>query len=100
MARHRLEVVGDGTPEAADGALPADEQLAAQQARELVIQALDAVELDRRAILVMHDIDGHTMPEIASTLSLPLNTAYSRLRLARADFKAAVERRRRARGEP
>lgn len=40
----------------------------------------------------MHDVDGHDVPEIATLLSIPLNTAYSRLRLARADFRAAVER--------
>ena len=40
----------------------------------------------------MHDIDGHVMPDIAAALGVPLNTAYSRLRLARADFAAAVKR--------
>ena len=40
----------------------------------------------------MHDIDGHVMPDIAAALGVPLNTAYSRLRLARADFAAAVQR--------
>jgi RNA polymerase sigma-70 factor, ECF subfamily len=32
------------------------------------------------------------MPDIAAALGVPLNTAYSRLRLARADFAAAVAR--------
>jgi RNA polymerase sigma-70 factor (ECF subfamily) len=32
------------------------------------------------------------MPEIAESLGLPLNTAYSRLRLARRDFNAAAAR--------
>src|SRR6185436_7362521 len=98
-AQHRREVVDDRRVEPIDRAPPADEQLAAQQARQLVIDALDAVELDRRAVLVMHDIDGHGVPEIAQALEIPLNTAYSRLRLAREQFKAAVQRLRLRRGE-
>jgi len=56
------------------------------------MRALEELDLDRRAVFVMHDIDGHVMPDIAAALGVPLNTAYSRLRLARADFAAAVER--------
>jgi RNA polymerase sigma-70 factor (ECF subfamily) len=83
-----------------DASPPADEQLVAEQARRLVLEALDDVELDRRAVLILHDIDGHSVPEIARTLAIPLNTAYSRLRLAREQFKAAVKRVRLRRGEP
>ena len=64
-----------------------------------MILALDDLELDRRAVLILHDIDGHSVPEIARALSIPLNTAYSRLRLAREQFKAAVKRIRLRRGE-
>jgi RNA polymerase sigma-70 factor, ECF subfamily len=91
LARHTREVSQQPRGEPVDGALPADEQLAAEQARRLVIEALGELELDRRAVLVMHDIDGHAMPEIAQALSIPLNTAYSRLRLARVELRAAVQ---------
>jgi RNA polymerase sigma-70 factor (ECF subfamily) len=47
----------------------------------------------------LHEIDGCAMPEIALALALPLNTAYSRLRLAREQFHAAVRRERLRRGE-
>jgi RNA polymerase sigma-70 factor (ECF subfamily) len=98
-ARNARELVEDPAPEPVDGAPPADEQLAAAQRRRVVLEALDDLELDRRAVLVLHDIDGCTMPEIARALSIPLNTAYSRLRLAREQFKAAVQRIRLRRGE-
>jgi RNA polymerase sigma-70 factor (ECF subfamily) len=98
-AQHRREVADDRRAEPIDRAPPADEQLATREARQLVIEALDAVELDRSAVLVMHDIDGHGVPEIAQALAIPLNTAYSRLRLARDQFKAAVQRIRLRRGE-
>jgi len=38
------------------------------------------------------------VPEAAETLGLNLNTAYSRLRLARRDLRAALEEQRRADG--
>jgi RNA polymerase sigma-70 factor (ECF subfamily) len=99
-ARHRLEVI-EGAIEAADErAGTADARVAAQEARRLVIQALDEVELDRRAVLVMHDIDGEAMPEIARALSIPLNTGYSRLRLAREEFEVALKRLQPRRGSP
>lgn len=96
-ARLRHEVTG-ASAEPASTAPPADEALAHEEARALVLRALDALTLERRAVLVMHDIDGQVMPEIAAALGVPLNTAYSRLRLARADFVAAV-RRAQGRGE-
>jgi len=37
-------------------------------------------------------MDGIPMPEVAEALGVPLNTAYSRLRLARRDFQAAARR--------
>ncbi len=71
----------------------ADDLLVARQEQNLVIGALATMEEDRRAVLVMHDLDGHSMPVIAEALGLLLNTAYSRLRLARVDFAAEVRRR-------
>jgi len=50
-------------------------------------------------VFILHELDECTMPEIAEALGIPLNTAYSRLRLASADLAATV-RRLRSRGEP
>ena len=72
-----------------------EEALAARQDRALVARALDTLDLDRRAVFVMHELEGQAVPEIARTLDVPLNTAYSRLRLARRDFVEAVRRTRR-----
>ena len=92
-ARLVRETIGDG-PEVVDRAPPLDDQIAARQAREAVMRVLDALDLDRRAVLVMHDIDGHPVPEIAAALAIPVATAYSRLRLAREDLGAAIKRLR------
>jgi RNA polymerase sigma-70 factor (ECF subfamily) len=89
-AQHRYEIPSEH--EAPDLAPGADEQYSAKQRRELVMRGLEALEPERRAVFVMHDLDGHSMPEIAQVLSVPLNTLYSRLRLAREQFAAAVKR--------
>jgi RNA polymerase sigma-70 factor (ECF subfamily) len=75
-----------------DPGLAADLKIELHQKTELVKMALESLELNRRAVFIMSEIAGHTMPEIAEALSVPLNTAYSRLRLARRDFEEAVRR--------
>jgi RNA polymerase sigma-70 factor (ECF subfamily) len=92
LARHQREVFGGEPPTATSAAPPADELLAAEQDRALLLAALDRVPLERRVVLVMHDVDGHAMPEIAEALEIPLNTAYSRLRVARQELKRALSR--------
>jgi RNA polymerase sigma-70 factor (ECF subfamily) len=97
LARHRVEVLGIAT-EPADAKPGADERAETNEKRELVQVALDSMDLDRRAVLLLHDIDGVPAPAIAEALGIPLNTAYSRLRLAREDLTAAVRRLRDSRG--
>lgn len=91
LARHVREV-GVDFPHARCEAPDPEARAQAAEARDLVLEALDALDLDRRAVLVMHDIDGHAVPEIAAALDVPLNTVYSRLRIARERFEAAVRR--------
>ncbi len=64
----------------------------AREERDLVLRVLDAIEDDKRELLILHDIDGVSMPEIAAALAIPLNTAYSRLRLARRAFEDRLTR--------
>jgi RNA polymerase sigma-70 factor (ECF subfamily) len=89
-ARHRRELLPATEHEPTDDAPLPDERLEEERARALVLRALDAVEIERRSVLVMHDLDGFGVPEIAVALELPLNTAYSRLRLARQEIARAV----------
>jgi RNA polymerase sigma-70 factor (ECF subfamily) len=67
-----------------------DHAAALSQERRVLERMLGTLDLDRRAVLVMHELLGHSAPEIAEALEVPLNTVYSRLRLARQDFDAAV----------
>ena len=93
----RREMVGL-TDEPAASSLAADDSLYEKQKRELVVRALSAVDESRLPVLVMHDIDGFGMPEIAEALDIPLNTGYSRLRLARKEFADAVAREKKKGG--
>jgi RNA polymerase sigma-70 factor (ECF subfamily) len=84
---------------AVDGTPAADEQLELKQDCALVLRALSALDLDRRAVFIAHEIDGQSMPEIGAALSVSINTLYSRLRVAREQFAAAVRRYRLQRGD-
>jgi RNA polymerase sigma-70 factor, ECF subfamily len=95
------EILDDGTLAAsrADSDANLDEAIRRGEDRALVLEALQFVEMSRRAVFVMADIDGVAVPEIAQALGIALNTAYSRLRLAREDFRAAASRLLRKRGD-
>jgi RNA polymerase sigma-70 factor (ECF subfamily) len=69
-----------------------DALLDRERKRRLVLLALDEIELDRRAVFVLHEIDGCTCEAIADTLEIPLGTVYSRLRRAREDFSSKMRR--------
>jgi RNA polymerase sigma-70 factor (ECF subfamily) len=89
LARHRVEVLGRlGDTPATN--VPADEAIADHEERELLLLALDTIDLERRAVLVMHDVDEVPTHEIARLFDIPLNTVYSRLRVARKELADAV----------
>jgi RNA polymerase sigma-70 factor (ECF subfamily) len=97
LVRHRVEVLG-APSEAAAGNPSADDRIAALEQRELILEALQTIHVDRRTVPVMHDVDDIAMPQIAYSLNIPLNAAYSRLRLARDQLAGALTRLRIARG--
>lgn len=91
LACNRREVLHDGV-EVVDQAPGPDSALQRKEAQGLILLALDALSPDQRAVFVLKEIEEFSMPEIASMLEAPLNTLYSRLRLARSRFCAAVKR--------
>lgn len=96
-AHVRKEVLDHEVEEHATKGTPED-AASEKQGRALIIAALAMVPLERRTTLVMHDIDGFTAPQIAESLNLPTNTVYSRIRIARAEFKKALIREQQRRG--
>jgi RNA polymerase sigma-70 factor (ECF subfamily) len=99
LARHHRLVHQDSDITVAHGDPLPDDQLVAEENRRLVLTALDDIGADRRDVFVMHDLNDVTASNIAEMLSMPVNTVYSRLRLAREDFRKAVHRIRASRGE-
>jgi RNA polymerase sigma-70 factor (ECF subfamily) len=91
LARHRHET-SERADEPADSARLPDELVADERLRRQLLAALDAMDFDKRSLVVMHDVEGISVPEIAALLAVPLNTAYSRLRLARAEFERELVR--------
>ncbi|MDP1824976.1 MAG: RNA polymerase sigma factor [Archangium sp.] len=75
-------------------------ELASQaEALALVSRLLETMPPERREIFLLAEFEEFTAPEIAEALSLNVNTVYSRLRLARRDFQAALQEYEAARGD-
>jgi len=85
----QLEVVGH----VADGGPTPDLQVARRQAARAVIEILDEMEPEKREVFALMEVEQLSAPAVAELLGVPLNTVYSRLRLARARFEQALARR-------
>jgi len=90
-------------PVDADGGIAQDRQsvpppqadaLDRREQLDLLDRALATIEVGRRAVLLLHEIEEMTAPEIAEVIGIPLNTVYSRLRVARGELEDAVEQLR------
>jgi RNA polymerase sigma-70 factor (ECF subfamily) len=75
---------------AAGGSNPERDSLHREQLERLD-RALDKLDEEKRAVLVLADIQGETVVSIAAGLGINLDTTYSRLRAARRLFREAVE---------
>ena len=63
-----------------------------REAADLVNELLNQLPDERKVVFVLSELEQLSMPEIAGMLRIPLNTAYSRLRLARRDFSRCLKR--------
>ena len=90
--RKRKREVAFEVLELPDAGPAPDDVLLAKQSRAVVLTALARIPLPRRAVLVMHDIDGVPVEEVAAALGIPRFTVYSRLRKARRELESAVRK--------
>lgn len=91
--QHRSEAPGEDAESHAVDARPlADAQLDEARLRAACVAALDAMDFDKRALFVAFELEGQTAPDLAALLEIPVNTVYSRVRLARADFERQLEK--------
>jgi RNA polymerase sigma-70 factor (ECF subfamily) len=70
------------------------ESAARAEAMNVLYGLLDALDEDAREVFVLAELEEMTAPEIADALGQNVNTVYTRLRAARADFESAVARHR------
>jgi len=90
--RHPVDPDGGIAQDRQSVEAPQATAVARKQALDLLDRALASIDMGRRAVLVLHEIEQMTAPEIARTLELPLNTVYSRLRVARVELDAELAR--------
>lgn len=91
-ARNRHEIISDQVPETDRDAPGPAEALESKQARDALLNALSQIDLKHRAVLIMHDLNGHTVAEISEALAISTNTLYSRLRTGRDKLERALRR--------
>jgi RNA polymerase sigma-70 factor (ECF subfamily) len=79
------------TEHGANGMSPL-EQASSAEALRLVDAFLASLDADKRNVFILAELEQMSAPEIASALSVKLNTVYSRLRAARQAFSEMLER--------
>lgn len=94
-AHVRRERPVEEVPEGDDESLSPEEAASRSQARATLHEILDEMDLDRRAVFVMFEVEELSCEEIAALVGIPVGTVYSRLHKARKEFAVAVERKKR-----
>jgi RNA polymerase sigma-70 factor (ECF subfamily) len=92
-ARRRTEALDETMADSAPNPARLSEL---QQSVQLLHDVLGDLDEPRRTVYVLAELEQLSVPEIASVLGANLNTVYSRLRSARKQFDAALQRRRAA----
>jgi RNA polymerase sigma-70 factor (ECF subfamily) len=86
LARKRTESLSDEDP-IDKGTLEQSDLQSKREAITLVHRILAQLPEERRSVFILAELEQLTIPVIAEMLQIPVNTAYSRLRLARRDFE-------------
>jgi RNA polymerase sigma-70 factor (ECF subfamily) len=76
----------------AGAAASPEEAVSARQTRARLDALLDRMEIGRRAVLVMFEIDRMSCEEIAAAIGVPVGTVYSRLHTARRELQKLLAR--------
>ena len=102
IASHRLRRAGrhralfvDDAPDVAEEAPTVEEHMIQSEMHRTVREVLDGIDLDRRAVLIARIVHGMTELETAESLSIPIGTVKSRLRLAKRELRDGLQRRER-----
>jgi RNA polymerase sigma-70 factor (ECF subfamily) len=77
------EELAQAPPEFAAAGPSPEQILIEREAYTAIHQGIERLCPELRTILLLHDVEEKTMPEIVSMLGIPLNTGYTKLRRAR-----------------
>lgn len=80
-AEEDVAAASDASPEA---------QTVRREAIELARHALAAVDEEARVVFILAELDGVAVTDVAASLEIPVNTAYTRLRRARLAVASAI----------
>jgi RNA polymerase sigma-70 factor (ECF subfamily) len=98
--RRRLREVPRPALDATDGGPSPEWLFQTREDTALLHAALEQVPLTRRAVLVMHELDGVPIAEVAKALSITRFGAYARLRKGHRELAAAMKRLQRPGARP
>ena len=98
--RRRVREIPFPDLEGNDDGLGPESALQSKQAAELLLAALEALPLSRRAVVIMYELDEIPIADIARNLSISRFGAYARLAKGRNELAAAVRRLLRGRARP
>jgi len=57
-----------------------------------IYQAMQKLKTDQKALVVLHDIEEYTLPELSTMLDTPVGTLKSRLHRARASLRQSLQK--------
>lgn len=93
-AWRRREQVGDAPLEERPGSTDStpEDDAVDRQGRAKLERVLDELDVDKRAVFVMFEVEELSCDEIAALIGVPVGTVYSRLHAARKQFEKALAR--------
>ncbi len=94
--RRRLREVPHPAPDSEAAGPDAEQRFQAHQATDLLWAALERVPLPRRAVIILHELDGIPIAEVAKQLEITRFGAYARLHKGHKELAAALDRLQRA----
>jgi RNA polymerase sigma-70 factor (ECF subfamily) len=97
-AHVRREELVDVVPEGDNQAPSPEERADRARNQKILARILDELDLERRAVFVMYEIDEVPCEQIAEMIGVPVGTVHSRLHTARKEFQRAAARWQAAHG--
>jgi RNA polymerase sigma-70 factor, ECF subfamily len=98
-AVHVREVVGAELEAVPDERQEAVQRVVERESRELLQRALEEIPSERRAALILYELQGLNAEEVSEVMGVPRPTTFSRLRVGREELARAVKRIEGVRGD-